>query len=453
MLLSSSLPASDLEEVLLHASEHSRSAESYRLSYENGLLSARSEALDDEMVYSIALEASPLHEDMTGVDVGALSFSLTTPEETEIQLRSPFMMRYDGSGGVYHPGASVSHTFDFGHDDDYLRSLRNRASVLSTERTYRSAILSIRRSVLDMASSIYSADLQIRMEEKELSDLEREMEESLQLGIMSPDSAAASEYDLAIRLSEDNIASLGRQKELQCEAFRSLTGLEWEPFDEIPEPVFALDSLIGSNSEVEEARILSEAASEAYLVEYSDQHQRKLTVGLDAEGTLSGEDLLHETGAGLSGSIGWNGGNWSLSLSGGGSWERGGEEFIPFITVGGTWHSDTTDREDDLYLESLANEELLLRNEYLETLSQYREDLLDAVSAIAEWQAGRERQDNEIAYRRAVFEERSSLYERGLAAKRDVEDASFELGMAEAELDIMKLEGLSLSLSLEALLI
>ena len=72
----------------------------------------------------------------------------------------------------------------------------------------------MQRSVLDISASIYSIDLEIEEEERSLEKARREMEEDLELRIISAGSVDAVERDLAIRLSEDNIASLERQKEI-----------------------------------------------------------------------------------------------------------------------------------------------------------------------------------------------------------------------------------------------
>ena len=126
---------------------------------------------------------------------------------------------------------------------------------------------------------------------------------------------------------------------------------------------------------------------------------------------------------------------------------------MPSITIGGSWHSDSTGRKDALYLETLANERLLRQNEYMITLSDYREDLVSVLSDIAAWQASRERLGNEIEYRKAVASQAEAFYSKGLMTEEELSDAAFALHKAEAELGVMKLEGLSLSLSLESLMI
>ena len=46
-----------------------------------------------------------------------------------------------------------------------------------------------------------------------------------------------------------------------------------------------------------------------------------------------------------------------------------------------------------------------------------------------------------------------AFYSKGLMTEEELSDAAFALHKAEAELGVMKLEGLSLSLSLESLMI
>ena len=454
LLLSRALASADLSDVLSYASGESIEAENYRISYENSLLSIRSSELPDSAEYSVSFSAMPLHDEIGGVSVDELSFSAVTPDDdTVITLQVPFSVSYDRSGSLYHPGIGISHTFDFGHDDEAYEELQNAASRLSTERTYRSAIISIKRSVLDLSSSIYSVDLQIEEEERNLSKLRKEKEEDIGLGIIGQDSIEAAEYDIAIKLAKDNIASLVRQRNIYTESFDTLTGLEWEPYDFVPDPVFLPYQHIDGNSETEEAKLLAEAASEAYLVEYSSQHPEKLSFSLAADSTLNQSKALTAEGLDISATARYDSDAWSFYLTGGGAWEGGFQSFSPSLSIGGSWKSKTSERQDELYLEMLANERLLKQNEYVVALSDYREDMISMVSSITAWQAERERQDNEIEYRKALLEQQRIFYGKGLAVQDDVSDAEFELRKAEMELIIMKLEGLSLSLSLEYLLL
>ena len=454
MLSLSALSAASLDQVLSHVSAESISAENYRISYENNLISIQSSELDESVEYAVQFETLPLQGSGEGIDIPSLSFSVTTPDDdTSITLSMPFSASYDGSGSIYHPGIGISHTFDFGRDDEYLEDLQNAASRISTERTYSSSILSIQRSVLELSASIYSAELQADEERRELAELERDKAEDIELGIITPGSVEADEYDISIKLSEDNIASYERQLRIYTESFKALTGLDWEPYDSVPEPSFPSSFLFDGNSEVEEYRVEAEAAREAYLVEYSSQHPQKLSLSLDADGTVSYEDVLSSDGIEVTATAGWESGGWSVYLSGGGSWSREDGGFVPSIAIGGSWRSDTQDRQDELYLDMLSNESLLRQNEYIVALSDYREDMLSIISDITDWQAERERKANDIEYRTAMLERQRILFSRGLAVSDDVSDAEFELEKAERKLEIIKLEGHSLMLSLESLML
>ena len=453
MLLSHLLFSASLADVLQSVANESLSAENYRLSYENSLISIRSAELDDRAEYSFDAEVSPLYEDAGGVEVGNLSFSVTSADDdTTVTVRSPFAISYDGSGSIYHPGLGIEHTFDFGHDDERLEDLQNQASLVSTERTFRRSILSVQRSVLDISSSIYSVELEISMQQYELGKLRKERDDDIKLGIMSEESIDAAEYDISIKLAEDNLASLSAQLDIYKESFKALTGLDWESYDSIPEPLFPSSLSWSGNSEVEEARLLAEIADETYLVEYSYLHPKSLSLSLDADSTIVQNEVLASNGVDATLSAVWNSDTWSLYASGGGEWtEQDG--FIPSLAIGGSWRSDSTKREDELYLETLSNERLLSRNEYIIELSDYRESVLSLGSDIIAWQAEREQQDNEIAYRNALLEQQRAFYDRGLTDEESLMDAEMETERAEKELEILKLEGLSLALSAESLLI
>ena len=449
------LPYADI----IEAAENGPEAEGAELAYEAGLISVAQAALDDTADYSISFAADPLSEMDDGIlRVSELSFSAILPDDdTTITASIPSGLRYDGWGAVLSPSASISHTFDWGHDDDRLRDLQTEALRLSVERQYGTDILSIRRSVISLISDLISNERELLSSQEELRDIDREINDSLKLGIITEGSIVYEELMLERKRAEDSIGIGEREKEELLFRFRTLTGLEWDGADDIPEPIFPDVLSAEVSSEVSEAELELLIAEEDVLLEESDQNPRRLTIGGSAGGNAEvAEGLYSITGIRedpiyLEGTIGWEGDDWSVSASGGGRWDYR-FDFSPSLSLAASWHSGTSE-SDELRLRSLRNTARIRSDDYYDARRSFDEDKEDIWGRMLSWQREMAELEAETDYRNALYEMILVKYERGLATGEDVHDAELDIRLLDFDRDILLLEGLLLQNEAETLIL
>lgn len=449
------LPYADI----IEAAENGPEAEGVELAYEAGLISVAQSALDDTADYSISFAADPLSEMDDGIlRVSELSFSAILPDDdTTITASIPSGLRYDGRGAVLSPSASISHTFDWGHNDDRLRDLQTEALRLSVERQYGTDILSIRRSVISLISELISNERELLSSQEELRDIDREINDSLKLGIITEGSIVYEELMLERKRAEDSIGIGEREKEELLLRFRTLTGLEWDGADDIPEPIFPDVLSAEVSSVVSEAELELMIAEEDVLLEESDQNPRRLTIGGSAGGNAEvAEGLYSITGIRedpiyLEGTIGWEGDDWSVSASGGGRWDYR-FDFSPSLSLAASWHSGTSE-SDELRLRSLRNTARIRSDDYYDARRSFDEDKEDIWGRMLSWQREMAELEAETDYRNALYEMILVKYERGLATGEDVHDAELDIRLLDFDRDILLLEGLLLQNEAETLIL
>ena len=449
------LPYADI----IEAAENGPEAEGAELAYEAGLISVAQAALDDTADYSISFAADPLSEMDDGIlRISELSFTAILPDDdTTITASIPSGLRYDGRGAVLSPSASISHTFDWGHDDDRLRDLQTEALRLSVERQYGTDILSIRRSVISLISDLISNERELLSSQEELRDIDREINDSLKLGIITEGSIVYEELMLERKRAEDSIGIGEREKEELLFRFRTLTGLEWDGADDIPEPIFPDVLSAEVSSVVSEAELELLIAEEDVLLEESDQNPRRLTIGSSAGGNAEvAEGLYSITGIRedpiyLEGTIGWEGDDWSVSASGGGRWDYR-FDFSPSLSLAASWHSGTSE-SDELRLRSLRNTARIRSDDYYDARRSFDEDKEDIWGRMLSWQREMAELEAETDYRNALYEMILVKYERGLATGEDVHDAELDIRLLDFDRDILLLEGLLLQNEAETLIL
>ena len=449
LLVPSLLTGTTFDTIIRSTEETSVQAEQARLRYESGLISIEQAEIEDGTSYSVSMAVSPLENRSRIISVSDLSFTATLPDDdTSITASIPFSISYDGSGALVSPSASVSHVFDWGLDDDNLKTLQNASSRISVDREYSSDLLSLRMSVINAVSQLLSNEKSLLEEEEALRDLQREMESALRLGLMNESSLSYMEAMLSIRRSEDRIDILNMEKDELAERYRNLTGLEWDGVEAIPDPVFP-DLSVSVSSALEAADLYARIAEEQYQLELSRQNPRRLTIGAAAGGNAYLGDDLGKAGieAGnsisVSGEAGWEGREWSFGISGGGTWDED-YSFYPELTISGRWRNNTASKSDELTLRTLQNESIMRRSEYLDQKRSFEEESNDLWGRVISWKRSWAELEAETEYSNAMLENARIRLERGLARQEDLHDAQHEVMLLDYDRNILLLEGLSL---------
>lgn len=460
LLLSAQLlGAASYSDMIAAAENNGPDAAGARLAYEAGLISIAESELDDTTDYSLAFSADPLSEIDDGIlRISELSFSAVLPDDdTTITASIPAGIRYDGRGAVLSPYASVSHTFDWGHDDEIQKDLQTEALKLSTERQYETDMLSIRQSVISLISELLSNERSMLSDQETLRDIDREISDSLVLGIMTEDSILYEELMLEKKRAEDSVEIGKREKEELLLRFRTVTGLEWDGVEDIPEPAFPDVFSVAASSEVNEAAIELHIAEEDVLIEESEQNPRRLTIGGSAGGSAEiAEGLYPVTGERedslyLNGTIGWEGDDWSVSATGGGQWNDE-FDFTPSLSLYASWQSGTAE-SDELRLRSLRNTVRVRSDDYYDARRSFEEEREDIWGRILTWQREKAELDAEIEYQNALYGIALARYGKGLATEEDIHDAELDTELLGFDRDILLMEGLALQTEAEMLIL
>ncbi len=442
------------DEIMSSSLSGSYLAEEAEIRHSAGLISISEAELDDEIMLGAELSVSPLLNNMEAVSVDDLSFSFTSPDsDTKFSASLPFAIAYDRSGGYLSPSASFRHVFDWGHDDDELEDLQVEVLRLSVSREYEEDMLSLERSVISILTELLTNEKDIKEAREALSDAQAEESDAVTLDLMSEDSLAFLELQLARERAEDTLLILERERNALVLRYHSLTGLEWDGVEDIPDPSFPDILAFTTSSAVDEARLQAEIAKEEVLVTESLQKPERLVTGLDASSMIEMGQGWDSTSSplSLSASIGWEGDSWSLIASGGGNWDAD-FAFSPQLTITASWENGSSE-SDDLTLRSLRNTARMRSVEAANARREFQESSEDLWSSIVRWEREKAELDADVRYQNAFCEMQELKYERGLITQEELEDSSDELSSLLLELDIKKLEGLALEAEAESLVL
>ena len=446
LLLPFSISAASYSDIMNVAEEMSIEEKNAAISYESSLLSASLLDKEDEMGYSVSLRAEPFQYD-DAISITALDASFIFPDEdTEISASIPFDVKYSGKGALLHPSLSLSHRFDWAHDDKRLSSLEAEYARFTAQENYDRAISSFRKNMISLMIALLENERDMKEAEETLSDLKKDFSDSVYLRTVTEGTVLYKELELLISRAEGSLSALKEEREYLEWRYTSYTGLEWDGVDDIPDAVFP--SLEGESPSVKEAYYEMEIASEEYLVEKSRIKPLNLTLGGDVSSTVGIGELISSSAeenlkAGLS--LALNTDEWNVEVSGGGSWDRN-YSFTPSLSIGAVWSRNTEKDSDTVTLKRLMNDALSASNGYQKALIDDYDEKESLLSSILSWKRSYADAEDECAYRRAMLEYQEELYKRGLGTEEDLSDASLEAETAEYDLKIAKLNGLSLML-------
>ena len=457
IVLAGPLHAASYDSIISAALSVSPDARAAELSHQAGLLSIAEAELDDEYDISITASVSPLEDEMRIFGVDDLSLSMTLPDDdTTITASLPFGFRYDSEGATLRPGASISHTFDWGRDTDILEDLQLQALRISVEHDYSSDVIAVRRSVISLMIELLTNERNRLEAEESLRDAEKELSDALSLGIVSEESIAYMELELSVRRYEDSLRILDEESNELGMRYAAMVGEEWSGVDSIPYPSFpSLDP--ASSSTLRSADIQAAIAGEEVLIEESRQDPRKLIAGADVsavtdirKGIYSDPDGVSEV-ASLTGWLGWEGDNWSLTASGGGSFASD-HTFTPALTFSGSWRNGSS-RSDEITLRSLRNSALIRENEAKDARRAFSEESSALWRRILSWEREEAETRAQIGYEDALAQMAAIKHERGMISDEELHDQMLSLSLLRMDEDILLLEGLSLQAEAEALLL
>ena len=443
-----------IDEVLEAANDVSYTVKNAEISHSNSLLLIQENDLEDEALWNVEVNMSPLKSDDLSSDsfsFNTLNASVTLPNDgnTTFALSSPMSIDYDGGFSIT-PYLSASHTFDFNYfDDDLISDLSNAVSSLSTERVYLNALYSFNKSVISQLINLLTLEKNIKSLEHSISNAERDLENMVQLRTTSKESITYKRTELELDMNRRNLEIYKDQYEKAKSQFKISTNLEWTGLEDFEVPELNIAHMEGGNSELRELSLKSEIASLSVEEKEKAMSPRSLTLsaggGVDYKNDKSKADYEPPFRNSVNGDISatlnlsqWKIGT-SFSLTSNKDWE-----VTPVLSIFGSWHNNTTSRSDSLELERLRNEAISAQNDYMEALTDYNIEGMSLQNRIMDYNFSLLTLEQNETYLKAVVDSEKEYYEKGLVRKDDVDDAIAEYELFSYDKTITYLDGLSL---------
>ncbi|WP_133299320.1 TolC family protein [Sphaerochaeta halotolerans] len=444
-----------LEDIVSKALGESSQMQDLEITKNNALLTQRISDAEEGVGISISSgtvsttydPSKNSYEFMTS-GVGA-SFVLPNDGDTTISV-STGKMSYlpNGSAFAISPTVSASHTLTYGYTTDNRQSLANRQTELLATSSYESSKLNFTNTIYKQISSLLENEKAIKQTEKQIADLQRDLQQNLTLKLIREGSLTHETQKQAIASQEATLSGLKASRELLLKQYASLTGTSWEGVDSIPEPVLDFSSNEEGNSNVLMQSLALSMAKEDLALKMAEFENKslKLSGGIASStiDTVFNNDkgdintVTPELSATLSGK------QFSLTGKVEGTYDISKNDFTPTVSISGNWSNNPASTADSLTVQKLQNEVLLAEIAYADAKNDYQQSATSLENRIASWNLSYMLLGQTMDYHKQVLEQQQDLAKRGLATQREVDDAAFTSQMDAYDMATTLLEGLQL---------
>lgn len=439
-----------LEDIVSKALGESSQMQDLEITKNNALLTQRISDAEEGVGISVSSgtvsttydPSKNSYEFMTS-GVGA-SFVLPNDGDTTISV-STGKMSYlpNGSAFAISPTVSASHTLTYGYTTDNRQSLANRQTELLATSSYESSKLNFTNTIYKQISSLLENEKAIKQTEKQIADLQRDLQQNLTLKLIREGSLTHETQKQAIASQEATLSGLKASRELLLKQYASLTGTSWEGVDSIPEPVLDFSNNSEENSTVLLQSLAVSMAKEDLALKMAEFENKSLKLGgslnFEAPNSITGnETITPEFAATLAGK------QFSLTGKVEGTYDFTAKDFTPTVSVSGSWNNNPASTADSLTVQKLQNEVLLAEIAYADAKNDYQQSATSLENRIASWNLSYMLLGQTMDYHKQVLEQQQDLAKRGLATQREVDDAAFTSQMDAYDMATTLLEGLQL---------
>ena len=469
LLLTLPLTAVTLDDLLQQAVDNSSAMRNLEITRSNVLLQQAATKIDDgvkvsvksgTLKYSNSIDTSS-NWDISGQRVSLLGSSvevaLPNDGETTFTLSvDPFSWRQGGSSWDYleDPSLSVSHRFTYGLTQDSLKDLNTRQTELSANSSYENTRLSFANTLYTQIISLVNNEKTIKSSTQKLADTKKALSDRLTLGQIKEGSLAYQAQDQAIKLSEGTLESLQATRDLLLRQFEMVVGVPYpDEITALREPNLSFVMNVNASTSIALKNIDLQKAKETLALQIAQYTNKALVVG----GSASYTDSITQTSSGkrltLGAQAALGGKNFSISTGVGGTYNFDDNKLSPSVSISGTWSNNPTSSKELLDIQQLENNVLLAEIAYNNAVDEYMQSAIDIQNKIASWQLDYALLLQTIQYNKDLLKQQQDLFEKGLATKKQVEDASFTVELDEYDLKVTLLEGLKLENSIKQLTI
>lgn len=473
LLLTLPLTAVTLDDLLQQAMDNSSAMRNLEITRSNVLLQQAATKIDDGVKVSVSsgeLEYSNTIDtgnawDISGQNVSLLGSKvdvvLPNDGETTFSLSvNPFTWKQSTSSWDYlkNPSLKVSHRFTYGLTQDSLKDLNTRQTEISANSSYETTKLNFANTLYSQISSLLNNEKTIKSTTQKLTDTKKALNDRITLGQIKEGSLAYQAQDQAIKLSEGTLNSLQATRDLLLRQFEMVFGVPYpDEITALREPNLSFVMNVNASTSIALKNIDLQKAKETLALQIAQYTNKALVVGGSASYANSQVKIegvtVNQNSLTLGGTAALGGKNFSVTGGVGGTYNFDNNRLSPSVSISGTWSNNPTSSKELLDIQQLENNVLLAEIAYNNAVDEYMQSAIDLQNRVASWQLDYALLLQTIQYNKDFLKQQQDLFEKGLATKKQVEDASFTVELDEYDLKVTLLEGLKLENSIKQLTI
>lgn len=442
-VLSFSLNAVTIDEIIEGAKNNSPTYQTILLSYKNGLLSIADLEEKDKVGITLGANVVPLDGVENNEILVSPSVKVTLPSlgGTTIEGKANIKAKYDGTQTAIDGSLTASHSFDFSpYDEEKADDLIYASTKYQTEKTYREAELNFEKTVITTVSQIIEIEKSIKTLEYNVNKQQKAFDTLNALNSYSTSSPTYLSVQNTLVELKSNLEETKTQYNNLLTSYKTLSGLDWTGLDTIEDFELEYITYENGNTAVLIESLKAESAFEKLNEAIAAYNPSLLNVSL----SLSSNNSNHNTNVALSAT--YTASTWSVqavpnfTISEDGKIKTG-------VTISGKWTN--SNNSNIRTVEKTSNDAQSAQNSYLEKLSSYHQDVQNYSLKILNWENKKAQSKSDLKLKRATLENEETLYNLGISNLDSLDSAKVAFENAEKSWQQVLLEGLSLQCELD----
>lgn len=441
-VLSFSLTAVTIDEIIEGAKNNSPTYQTILLSYKNGLLAIKDLEEKDKVGIVLSGRVIPLDgQENDGIEVSpSLSITLPSFGGTVVEAKANIGAKYDGTATTIDGLIKASHSFDFSpYDEEKADDLTYASTKYQTEKSYREAELNFEKTVITTVSQIIEMEKSINTLEYNVNKQQKAMDTLLSLESYSSTSPNFISVQNTLIELQNSLEETKTQYNNLLTSYKTLSGLEWSGLEKIED--FELEYITYENGNT--AVLIESLKAESKLEDLNKTVSRLNPARLDLSVELSSNNQNKNTNIGFS--AGYKASSWSLEANPSLVIREDGKVKTS-LTIAGSWSNTNSSTRD---IEKAANDAQSAQNSYLDKLSSYHQDVQNYSLKILNWNNKKAQSRSDLELKKVALKNEETLYSLGISTLDSLDNAKVAFENAEKSWQQVLLEGLSLQCELD----
>ena len=428
LLLTTSLFATDLDSLIANTLEKSNAVTSAKTTLESNKLAVEKILAEDNLSYSVSTgDVTYGDTDSSTTSNYSVNPNFTIYLNDDKSTTIDTDLSLDVTDGVVDTtlSSSISATFDF-NEEDASTEMEAQRNLVEAMYQYNMALLNVKGQIYKYINQELSYEKTLAEAQNQLIIDQEDYDQNIELGNYISTDLEAVKQLATINYDKNKINQTTTYLEVIKEQFKNYTGFTYPDLDKLEEIDLKID-VNKTNTPIDIAKQQVAIDEEKYRIIKEDTNSIKTSGGLSS----NIEDTLT-----LDGSAKYTKGNWSFTGEVEGSYDFAENSFTPYVTISGTYTSDSNTDEKEILIMSSANEVEQSKLDYQNELSDHSLECLslqyDVQSSNLELEQSK--LDNEVDSQN--LENQQLLFDNGLITKTKLTAAqnTFDLNQIEAEI-------------------